>query len=64
MTHAMHVDGRRWQMDAWDEFHIELWFGYAILRPIADIRLTFADGEQYSWNQVHLISCWNVRQLS
>lgn len=52
MVHVMHCEGRGWQFEANDEFHMELWGNHAIIRPVGELYVKFSDGDEYCWSTV------------
>ena len=52
MVVVVHADGRGWQFDANDEFHMELWGNHARIRPAGEMYATFHDGDEYCWAPV------------
>ena len=57
MVHVVHADGRGWQFDANDEFHMELWGNHARIRPAGEMYATFHDGDEYCWAPVRICAC-------
>lgn len=58
ITVAVHVEGRGWDYEANDWFHMALRPpNSALFRPVGEFSVKFHDGDEYVWNSVSHIRC-------
>ncbi|KAK9916859.1 hypothetical protein WJX75_008061 [Coccomyxa subellipsoidea] len=53
ITVAVHIEGRGWDYNANDWFHMSLRPNSAFFRPVGEFCLKFHDGDEYAWTGVN-----------
>ena len=48
---AAHSEGRRWRLEGDAELKSKFWGRSIELHPLGLLRLTFADGDEYTWSK-------------
>lgn len=54
---AAHSEGRRWRLEGDAELKSKFWGRSIELHPLGLLRLTFADGDEYTWSKARPLVC-------
>ena len=55
---AAHSEGRRWKLEGDAELKSKFWGRSIELHPLGVLRLTFADGDEYTWSKARPVTVY------
>ena len=61
---AAHSEGRRWKLEGDAELKSKFWGRSIELHPLGLLRLTFADGDEYTWSKAWPMTVWHTAYVS